>query len=205
MEEPYRIVAHGNNMGRRHLALGFLRAFYRFAAEEQLSRDIHETSAAQRRAHMALFEALNWLTSFQDFMHLGPAGRKADPAWIEALNNDQAKAISGLSYARNLIHHRWWEILALDMLMTENGQVNTWIWSGLPGGGRGSKHALRSDYEDALLGQPAIKAMTLVRDALWEWRGNEISEEDLHQPTYPLPHDAWPEATKRAARLASLS
>lgn len=187
MSQGRSLTIYEGDVNVRDLVLGFLRAYYRFEAENRRSRDPEQEAGARRLGRMALFETLNWADSVDQFLTHGPPNRGGDPKWLENLKTPEIYVVRGIRHARNVVHHQWWAAISIHIVLptSERNQVNTWIWSELPPNNRNKKS--QAAYENSLLGRPVEDALGILRDVLWKRRRWQISAADLAQPSYPPP------------------
>jgi hypothetical protein len=169
----------------RHLVLGYLRAYARVEQALEQAAPVHHPLEAESRAWEALFEALNWADSIDQFLKYGQAERGADPTWLDNADEKTQGVALAMQCVRNAVHHQWWEALSMRIDMDEDGQHNSWIWFDLPANVSNKKG--KKAYKTHLRGQPVIEALRVLRDAFWKQRGWRITAEDLEQPACPFP------------------
>lgn len=179
------VVRAGDKVTIRDLVRGYCRAFYRFKAEQDQARTSGYGQQVKDRAWTALFEALNWADSVDQFLGRGPTDRGGKADWLTHLSPDHRLVAKGLQHVRNVVHHQWWTALATEILVETAGQQNTWIWSPLPPN-NGGKEGQRA-YAQALHGKPVEETLETLRDVFWPLRLWGIEASDLDQPAYPVP------------------
>lgn len=180
----------------RELVIHFLRAVERVRAQDGRSTHKEFVEEGFRReplARGALFEALNWADSIDNYLRKGlrnTKGTARDLGWAEALPLDQRDLVLGLQHARNVSHHRWFNVLAVTFQRGQAGeQVGVWTWGVLPpetGSRRRRDKEARSAYLSALKGEPLLDTLDRMAAVFWTKRGWHITRSDVYQVGYSV-------------------
>lgn len=193
MEENHVIeVWNGTPTSIRELVVAFLRAVERFREQDSRSSRLDEQLQTESLAKAALTEALNWADTIDQYLAHGPRGSTGtarDPDWAARLPDEQSDLAHAFQRVRNLVHHRWWEAVAVRMARQEGVQVNQWVWAPFPRSsneGRGRDADGDAAYHRALQGRRLLETLDELAAIFWSKRGWEISRHDLTQPGHDV-------------------
>lgn len=171
----------------RELVASYLRAVERFRAEDLAgsSPGPHQLST-DSRGRAALAESLNWADAIDSYLR-SAHGSKGD--WTDGLSEPDRDLVVGFNRVRNIVHHRWWEAVAVQIRMVSGTQVNEWRWGRLPSTSRkASKWETLGDtaFAARLRGRRVIETLDELASIFWPRRGWEIHIDDLEQPGYSV-------------------
>jgi len=115
-------VGPGEHSTIQELVASYLRAVERFRAEDSLAGPGDHQLANESRGRSALAEALNWADAIDNYLSAGPKDTERDPAWVEKLPDADQQLLRAFQRVRNVIHHRWWEAVALRLSLSGDRQ-----------------------------------------------------------------------------------
>lgn len=112
------------------LVISYLRAVERFRAQDSLRSDLDLQLLVESLGRSALAEALNWADAIDQYLQTGPRSDERDPEWVHRL--PASDLAQGFQRVRNLVHHRWWQAVVVQLQMRQGVQINEWCWADLP-------------------------------------------------------------------------
>lgn len=173
----------------RELVLCFLRAVERFREQDARATDPVDRLHSDSLARAALFEALNWADTVDQYLSAGPRetmGTDRDPTWAEGLPNGQERLVVAFQRVRNLTHHQWWQAVGVRMSRAGGRQVNEWFWAPLPVGRRAAGGGKARDedaaFEERLAGRRVLTTLDELAAVFFARRTWEIARDDVAQP-----------------------
>lgn len=171
----------------RELVASYLRAVERFRAEDNAgsSPGVHQLPT-ESRGRAALAEALNWADAIDSYLGWQHRG---EGEWFDTLTNDERRLVVGFRHVRNIVHHRWWDAVAVQLRWSGGTQVNQWRWGRIPATTRKpSKHEVAGDsaFVDRLQGRRVLETLDELAAVFWPRRRWEITVDGLEQPGYSV-------------------
>lgn len=169
--------------------ISYLRGVERFRAQDSLRSDLDGQLRIESLGRSALAEALNWADSIDQYLRAGPRSGERDPEWADRLPAADQELVQGFQRVRNVVHHRWWEAVAVRLQMRQGVQVNEWCWGDLPSGtrrGRGQNARGDAAYGARLRGRRVLDTLDELARIFWERRRWEITASDLAQPGHAV-------------------
>lgn len=121
-------------------------------------------------AFQPLFEALSWVHSIDDRLRQlwAPEGRALGEAWIDRAGGG-AKAVLGLRWVRNIVHHQWADALVVDpggRRYPKRYPVRyfEWVWRETDDLPKTNKTNGKDEYERYLAGLPADVSLNVLAE-----------------------------------------
>jgi len=171
----------------RELVLNFLRAVERFREQDARSSDLVDQLHTESLARAALFEALNWADTIDQYLAAGPKGTigtERNEEWAQGLPADQERLARAFQRVRNLTHHQWWQAVGVRMTRSDGQQVNEWVWAPLPAGAAGRRRDpdADADFADRLAGRRVLTTLDELAEVFFARRTWAITRPELAQP-----------------------
>lgn len=186
----------------RELVLNFLRAVERFREQDARSSDLADQLHTESLARAALFEALNWADTIDQYLAAGPRGTigtERDREWAKGLPADQERLARAFQRVRNLTHHQWWQAVGVRISRSDGRQMNEWFWAPLPDEAAGRRRDLEPDaaFKDRLAGRRVLTTLDELAEVFFARRKWEVTRAELAQPGHgvagsPLRFDGEP-------------
>lgn len=170
----------------RELVLAYLRAVERFREQDARASDPEGDGHGESLARAALFEALNWADTIDQYLRKGPRGTLGtdrDEEWAAGLPREQERVARAFQRVRNLTHHQWWGAVGVRMSDVDGRQVNEWFWAPLPSsGGRHRDLDADSAFEERLAGRRVLATLDELAEVFFARRTWQVRRADLAQP-----------------------
>jgi hypothetical protein len=192
-------ISHGTPTSIQELVVNYLRAVERFRAQDARSSVLEEQLRSESLAKAALAEALSWADTLDQRLAQWPKGagrptkkeRKARQRkpWARDLSQEAHNLVEAFQHARNVVHHRWFDLISVRMSSDGDAQVNLWVWAPLPnqdGRGDGRTAELDALYSTELEGRPLLDTLDELAAAFWQMRGHEIERAVVGQPGHDV-------------------
>jgi hypothetical protein len=191
--EPTNLVitAQSNDaMKITELVTFYLRAVERFRKHSQDLND-GPTVGGSSHAQGALGEALNWADTIDQYLRDGPhgtLGTNRDPDWAASVDGADGGLVRAFRYARNHVHHQWFNLVATRIYQGPQGQVTAWVWGKIPATtkGQGKSDPRRDDFDRQMLDADILSTLDRLAEVFWKRRRWEIQRSDIDQPEYPV-------------------
>ena len=175
----------------RELVVNFLRAVERFREQDARASDPDDQLHSESLARAALYEALNWADTIDQYLRAGPRdtpGTDRDQTWAAGLPGDQPRLALAFQRMRNLTHHQWWQAVGVRMSRVEGRQVNEWFWAPLPdsAGGRHRQSDADAAFNQRLAGRHVLATLDELAEVFFARRRWQIARADLAQPGHSV-------------------
>lgn len=184
-------VQYQSPVSIRELIVSFLRSVERFRLQNERVGD--DQLEAESLGFAALAEALNWADSIDNYLRSGPRdtkGTNRDPDWATQLGEDERLLIQAYQRVRNVVHHRWWQVVSTRVFGGVAADHRPrWIWGRLPSqgsDGRGKDAAGNAAYASALEGRDVLVTLDQLATVFWSMRRWQISRGDVTQPGHSV-------------------
>lgn len=169
----------------RELVLAYLRAVERFREQDARASDPEEGAHGESLARAALFEALNWADTINQYLRKGPRGTLGtdrDQEWAAGLLREQERLARAFQRVRNLTHHQWWGAVGVRMSDVGGRQVNEWFWAPLPDSGRHRDPDADLAFEERMSGRRVLATLDELAEVFFARRTWQICRTELAQP-----------------------
>jgi hypothetical protein len=180
-------VTDGSETKIPELIKCFLRAIERFRAEDALRSARDAEVPAPSRAAGALTEALNWAHSMDDYLGSrgpeGTLGTQRDADWAKAFSPQQQNLVRGFRFARNCLHHDWWQGVAVRIHM-DGVTTDEWLWAHVTP--KKPDADGESAYNATIRGRPVMATLDELAAVFFAKRRWVIVRKEIEQPGYPV-------------------
>jgi hypothetical protein len=191
-------VWSGAQTSVRELVINYLRAVERFRAQDVRSTVIEEQLQSESLAKAALAEALSWADTLDQRLGQWPKDERPSKKirksqrqapWAVDLDEDAHDLVEAFQHARNVVHHRWFDLVSVRISVNGDGQVNLWTWAPLPGNkrpGDNKSPELDGIYATKLEGRHLLETLDELAYAFWQKRRHQIRRAAIGQPGHDV-------------------
>jgi hypothetical protein len=109
--------------------------------------------------------------------------------WARDLDEDAHDLVEAFQDARNVVHHRWLDLISVRMHSHGDRQMDLWIWAPLPvtqRPGDNRNPELDSLYGRKLQGRPLLESLDELAAAFWQKRGHQIQRAAVRRPGHDV-------------------
>lgn len=181
------IITSGEQLNIRYLVLSYLRAVERFREQDTRAGGEQGQGHSESHASAALFEALNWADSIDQYLAMGPRdtmGTVRDQEWTAHLSLEQMQLAQAFQRVRNLVHHQWWKAIAvrLDQRSDHESVSRIWAEQTVAFDNHRKDNGADAAFAAQLQGRRLLETLDELAAIFWSKRTWIITRSDVLQP-----------------------